>query len=175
VGTCRGEWGHPGVWWADSKWWRRKMLRPIGTRKRGCVGSLFFFVCKLAVNFLCCCGNLIADNKCARTKNARCSQVIHRVVCMTFFLLGFFDLYDRDWNISHHTGFRICTVGFGLNRDSVATVQKILYVEIYQHCHRQLRWASFTSLPFFEVFFCEIKASTWQRRRVTIWYFGTYF
>jgi hypothetical protein len=51
------------------------MLRTIGTRKRGCVGSLFFLVCESAVDFLCCCGNLMADNKCAWTKNARCSKV----------------------------------------------------------------------------------------------------
>ncbi len=31
------------------------------------------------------------------------------------------------------------TAGFGLNRDSVAMVQKILYVEIYQYYGRRLR------------------------------------
>ncbi len=31
------------------------------------------------------------------------------------------------------------TVGFGLNRDSVALVQKILYVEIYQYYRRRLQ------------------------------------
>jgi hypothetical protein len=50
------------------------MLRTIGTQKRGCNGSLFFLVCESAVDFLCCCGNLMADNKCARTKNDRCSK-----------------------------------------------------------------------------------------------------
>jgi hypothetical protein len=39
------------------------MLCTIGTRKRGCIGILFFLVCELAVDFLCCCGNLMADNK----------------------------------------------------------------------------------------------------------------
>ncbi len=33
-------------------------------------------------------------------------------------------------------GCAIITVGFGLNRDSVAMVQKIHYVEIYSHLTR---------------------------------------
>ena len=34
-GVCGGggEWGRPGVWWADSKWWQRRMLRIAGTKQ----------------------------------------------------------------------------------------------------------------------------------------------